>query len=99
MKIFGYEIRKASEKRGVDYVGNYSDALNFSSLRNQYTAMNVSAVYRAVEIISDSVAILPLRVKTNKEKHKEELQSHPLNLVFKDRNRTLTKYSFLKLLV
>ena len=97
MKIFGYEIRKASEKRGVDYVGNYSDALSFSSLRNQYTAMNISAVYRA--IISDSVAILPVRIRTNKEEHKEELPSHPLNLVFKDRNRTLTKYTFLKLLI
>lgn len=95
MKIFGYEIRKA-EKRGYS---PFSDALTFSTLRNSYSAMNISAVYRAVEIISDSIGILPIRIKSNKEKHKDEIPTHSLNMVFAGRGGILSRYSFMKLLI
>ena len=59
--------------------------------------MNISAVYRAVEIISDSVAILPIKIKQKDKQHKEELETHPLNYVFG--NSTITKYNLIKLLI
>lgn len=100
MKLFGYTITK--EKRGItnDATITYptlSDALSFSQLSNNASAMNISAVYRATEIISDSIAMLPIKVKVNNQDHKEELENHSLHLVFKD--NVLTKYTFIKLLV
>lgn len=98
MKLFGYSITK--EKRNAQ-VTNYvaSDALTFSSIFSNQTAMNVSAVYRATEIISDSVAILPIQVRIDNSTHKETMSQHPLNIVFKDGLHTLNKYTFIKLLV
>lgn len=99
MKLFGYNITKETEKR-ADTTITYptlSDALNFSQLSNNASAMNISAVYRAVEIISDSIAMLPIKIKVNNHNHKEELENHSLHLVFKE--NTLTKYTFIKLLI
>lgn len=88
--------KKEVEKRDLNYVP-FSDALIFSTLRNQYSSMNISAVFRAVEIISDSVATLPIRVKAVNEK--DEIKSHPLNLVFADKYNVMSKYNFIKLLI
>lgn len=88
---------KEERNENLNYVTNYSESLNFSSLLNQYSAMNISAVYRAVEIISDSVAMLPVRIKQVDATHKEEIATHPLNVIFQ--NNTLTKYNLMKLLI
>jgi len=88
--------KKEVEQRDLNYVP-FSDALIFSTLRNQYSSMNISAVFRAVEIISDSVATLPIRVKAVNEK--DEIKSHPLNLVFADKYNVMSKYNFIKLLI
>lgn len=88
---------KEERNENLNYVSNYSESLNFSSLLNQYSAMNISAVYRAVEIISDSVAMLPVRIKQVDATHKEEIATHPLNVIFQ--NNTLTKYNLMKLLI
>ena len=57
-----FKRNKHKEERALTY---YSDALNFnnySSFSANY-AMRLSAVYRAVELISDSVAMLPIYVQ------------------------------------
>lgn len=87
--------KKEKEERKLNYVQTWSDGLIFSELENKYNSMNISAVYRAVEIISDSVALLPIKIKLGKEK--EELSTHPLNLVFN--NSKLTKFNLIKLLI
>lgn len=95
----GWTGKGDQEKRNenLNYVTAYSDSLNFSGLLNQYSAMNISAVYRATEIISDSIAQLPIRIKQTDASHKEELETHPLNSIFQ--NNTLTKYNLMKLLI
>ena len=98
----GYEQPKKtdeSEQRGINYVSTsvYGEALPFSQLLQNYTAMNISAVYRAVEIISDSVAMLPVKIKDVTEKHNETLNEHPLNMVFN--KNMLSKYNLIKLLI
>lgn len=104
MKIFGWNIEKRNkeaEERDTT-PGNspyiFGDALNFSGLRNQYSAMNISAVYRAVEIISDSIAMLPIKIRQLDADHYNELDSHSLNLVLKNAGY-LSKYTFIKLLI
>lgn len=88
---------KEQEERSVNYISTYGESLPFSPLQTNYSAMNISAVYRAVEIISDSVAMLPIKIKDKEAQHSEELETHPLNIVFK--NNLLSSYNMIKLMV
>lgn len=97
MKILGYEIRKNDkENRSVTYP-TLTDALTFGGNANNYSAMNISAVYRAVEIISDNIAMLPIQIKIKDKQHIDVIDSHPIYLAFD--NNILTKYTLIKLLI
>lgn len=97
----GKEQPKA-EKRELSYIScNASGALPFFGTNNQYSAMNLSAVYRAVELISNSIATLPIKILIQDESGKNEDEKHPLNYVFSDRNtdNLISRYTLMKLLV
>lgn len=90
------------EKRELSYIScNASGALPFFGLDNQYSAMNLSAVYRAVELISNSIASLPIKILINDESGKNEADKHPLNYVFSDRNTNnlISRFTLIKLMV
>lgn len=97
MKIFGYELRKASnEKKSCCD----SDPLLFGTFRQEYSAMNLSTVFRCVDLISDSIAGLPIRIIKDNGDCKNELSNHPLNIVFSaGLANNLTVYHFMKLLI
>lgn len=98
----GFTGSQKEEKRELSYVGcNASGALPFFSNNNQYSAMNLSAVYRAVELISNSIATLPVKILVSDESGKNEADKHPLNYVFSDRNtdNIISKFTLFKLLV
>ena len=100
MKIFGFEISRKKEKRDAEpspppYSATlFGEALPFANLYNRYSAMNISAVYRATEVISDSVAILPVQVKKNNKN-----VDSSLSVIFKYGSNNLTKYELIKMLV
>jgi HK97 family phage portal protein len=71
-----------SEKKELNYVSPFSDALNFGQYIANATSMSVSAVSRAVNIISDSIAMLPIQVVNFNEDHIQVDPNHPLNTIF-----------------
>jgi HK97 family phage portal protein len=98
-KIF--KRNKSKEERAL--TGYYSDALNFnnySSFSANY-AMRLSAVYRAVELISDSVAMLPIFVQfEDKDGFKTRYNEHSANKLLNNQpNQLMTRYQFIKLLM
>lgn len=93
----GKKKPKEQEQRQLEYISTYGEALPFTQLMTNYSAMNISAVYRAVEIISDSVAMLPIQIKDKDATHNEEMQNHPLNIVFN--GNQLSRYNLMKLLI
>ena len=107
MKFFGSGLgwngnQAKEEKRELSYIGcNASGALPFFPLSNQHSAMNLSAVYRAVELISNSIATLPIKILITDESGNNEADKHPLNYVFSDRNKNnlISKFTMMKLLV
>lgn len=107
MKFFGNGLgwigsQPKEEKRELSYVGcNASGALPFFPINNTNSAMNLSAVYRAVELISNSIATLPIKILISDESGKNEADKHPLNYVFSDRNtdNLISKFTLFKLLV
>lgn len=93
MGFFDFWKRKGQdEQRALEYVAPTSAALLFGDVYGNNNAMNLSAVYRATEIISDAMATLPLIIKDANGK----VNNHPV-LRALDGN-ILTRYEFIKLL-
>lgn len=98
MKIL--DIFKKKEKRGLQYVSNYSDGLLFGQMVNNNGALALSAVYRAVELISDNIAILPIKLKNIEKEHIAEVETHNLLDIWQNRNGNyISKFNLIKLLV
>ena len=66
-------------------------------MNNRIPAVSLSSVFAAIEIISNSLAELPLNVKTKEENKSTILRNHPLYNIFD--NCVLTKYMLIKMLV
>lgn len=101
MKIFGYDIKR-TEKRdltigpstgiGVTYGGN---STNFSA----EASMKLSAVYRCVDVVSDSIATMPFDIMVKRGPDWQKDYSHfsyPM-LNFQP-NPSLSKYTMMKTL-
>ena len=78
-------------------VDTIAQCLSFGSLLLNNTSRNLSVVYRATEIISDAVAMLPIKIRKVTQNHVEDISSHSLHFVFK--NLIMTKYIFMKKLI
>lgn len=70
--------------------------LLFGNLFQNGNSLTLSAVYRCVELISDSVAILPIDIETKDGKY---LPNHQLYQVFDNRDNLLDKYTLIKMLI
>ncbi len=93
---------QAQETRGIDknhdvyLTSPYTNlGLTFGSCFTNRSAMSLSAVYRCVELISDAVAMLPIRVKQGNA----IVENHSLYKVFDQRDNLINKYNLIKLLI
>ena len=67
---------------------------------NQGSAMNLSAAYRCIELISDSIGTLPVQVKKLGRRGKTNvLDNHPLVKIIYDKRNRITKFMLFKLIV
>lgn len=96
--MFGFG-KKRKEKRELEYVSSFSvNGLGSSSIDRTPTAL--SALYRAVDLISDSIAELPVSVKRVVDKNRESVKEHPLNLIFTNKtDSNITFFQLKKLLI
>lgn len=102
MGFFGNLFNQKQEVRSVEreqIEGSYTPAFAPLNAFGNSTAMSISAVYRATEIISDTIAILPIKVKMKDGSHKDDFDSHSINYVFKNGIEKINRYNFIKLLV
>ena len=103
MKIFGLNITR--EKRNFEQPSiSYEDRIaqgmtTFQDLFNPNDrAQNLSSVYRCVDLISSTVANLPLNVLyIDKKGNTREQKNHRLQKVFD--NMVMTRYNFMKKLI
>ena len=100
MKIFGLEIRRASKEEISNVAATGGWSYTASHLRSREKPMLLPAVYRCVELISDSVAVLPIKIyELDKEGYKKETKSHPFAwLLNNEPNPNMTRYTFMKML-
>ena len=101
MKIFGYELRRAS-KQETSRVTAWSYAGSRPSLFNSRSKpMLLSTVYRCVDLISDSVAVLPLKTyNLDAYGFKAEAKGHPAYyLLDMEPNEDMSRFVFFKTLM
>lgn len=104
MKIFGWTINKR-EKRNLEQPSISLEEriaqgmTTFQELLNPNDrAQNLSSVYRCVDLISSTVANLPLNVLyIDKKGNTREQKNHRLQKVFD--NMVMTRYNFMKKLI
>lgn len=93
-------FKRKKEQRGLQYISNYSDGLLFGQRINNNSALALSAVYRATELISDNIAILPIKLKNIEKEHIAEVEEHNLIDIFNNRiYNVMSKYNLIKLLI
>lgn len=85
------------EQNNIQYV-TYGDALTFGTILNNYTAMNVSAFFAATSLISNTIAMLPIKVLVSGVDGKNENEQHPIIKAL-DNMPNISKFSLLKLIV
>ena len=99
--MFNFGLNK--KKNQPEQRGSISDYLTYNGSTG-YTAnksMLLSTVYRCVEVISDSVAQLPLEPYfIDKDGYKVKFTNHPsYNLLNKEPNPRMSRFTFIKTLV
>lgn len=99
MKLLGFELRKAGKQEISDVTSWSSNAIPL--LRSRSKPMLLSTVYRCVDLISDSVAVLPLKTyELDKDGFKKEYKAHPAYYVLNtEPNEHMTRYVFFKTLM
>lgn len=103
MFIFGLNITREKrnlEQPSISYEERIGQGLNtFQDLfNNNDRAQNLSSVYRCVDLISSTVANLPLNVLfLDKKGNTREQKNHRLQKVFD--NMVMTRYNFMKKLI
>ena len=96
MRIFGLEInRRNNEQQPTPVLPSEPSATSviFAGYNLDGSATSLSAFYAAMELISNSVAQLPILVKRNNKID----TNHPINLLFKD--SLISKFNFMKMLI
>lgn len=100
--LFKRKVEDKTESRSAncDCFVPYSDGLLFSPFGCAYGSMALSVVYRSVDLISDAIANLPIQVRRKSNGHDENIESHPIALLFKeDKNKTITTHLMMKMMV
>nr|DAH86358.1 MAG TPA: portal protein [Caudoviricetes sp.] len=98
--FINFEIRKVSKKE-TSRVTAWSYTGPRPILKSRSTPMLLSTVYRCVDLISDSVAVLPLKTYSiDSEGFKKECKEHPVYMLLDlEPNDDMTRYIFFKTLM
>lgn len=90
-------FNRKKEKRDLEYI---SFSLPNPKLDLQVSPLALSAMFRGIMLISDSISTLPFSVKKVNEGNVIKMYKHPLNLIFTDKSEmNLTFQQFIKLIV
>ena len=98
MGIFNF-FNKDKEKRaneGLQYIKPFSDAL-FFGLYDNGAPLGLSTVFAAVDIISNSIAELPILIKEHGDENNKEIKEHYLSKILD--NMMISKFNFMKQLM
>ena len=79
--------------------GNYATYNSSTAYQGDTSAMKLSTVYRSVEIISDSISMLPIDILKKGNKDFKEPFQHPIRDILRRPNPVMSTYQFFKLII
>lgn len=85
-------VHKSESSESVPFIS----ALTFG-MRNNISALKLSAVYAALSLISNSIAAMPIYVKQRKENQQTTVENHPVQKLFY--NMLQSKHTVIKQLI
>lgn len=98
--------KKGEEKRNnaqeLQYLtpAQCGEALTFGQIFNRYSAMNISAVFAATNLIANTIASLPIKVLINDEKGNNVWDNHTVNISFNNPNNgNISQFTLIKLII
>ena len=74
--------QKEERNNEITYVKPFSSGALFFNYYDNGAAMGLSTVFAAVDMISNSMAELPIVIKTNKDEINNKISSHPIIKLF-----------------
>lgn len=95
------DAQKETRNQENEYTCLNGNSLLFGTRNNaQCGALNLSAVYRCTEIITNALAQLDILVKKKTARGKTTVvKNHAVNLLFEDKTNYLDKYTFIKMMI
>ena len=100
IKMNFFKRNKDIENRNLEYIYPFSLQFSNTTSFSNSKVLALSAVYRCVQVISDSVASLQLEPYQNVNGYKQKLTKHPLfNLLTIEPNAYMGRYMFFKNIV
>jgi HK97 family phage portal protein len=96
--------RSDTTSGGVTFADNLSDLFSFSTTGgvgpvNHKSALKISAVYNAVEQISNDIAKIPFGIYSTENGQRQRLRNHPADiLISQEPNPIMTPFVFKKLI-
>lgn len=98
MKLFNFKKKeKRDNSSTLEYIRPYSNGALFFGYYDNGNALGLSTVFAAVDIISNSIAELPIQIKEHKEDCNDVVLDHELIRVFN--NMLISRFNFIKQLV
>lgn len=93
--------KKMVEKNKFSYVNPiYGCGATIGGVLSQSPAMSISAFFRGVDLISSTIATLPIEVKRKRTGQEDTDKNHPVNLIFQNRDGSLVnRYNGMKWMV
>lgn len=95
LKPFSFEVRSNlsdPDRWLIEYAGGHPTASGMTI--TERTAVQISGVYRAVRLISKSLATCPLQLFEKEAMGRKEITDHPLAKVLKHPNEEMTALTF-----
>lgn len=101
MKILGYELVKGKEYRSLLNANAFALNYGYGSSYSNSNALTLSAVYRAVNLISDAIASLQMKVyNVDVDGYKSEAVDNSLyNILGIEPNPNMSRYNFFRLII
>lgn len=88
-----------TEKRDITYISNNMQAFGYEISNKDVAPLALSAFYRGLNLLSESLASLKFSVKYS-DGNEVPLKNHPLNLIFNNRSDSnITFFELIKLLI
>lgn len=100
MKLFSFLEKRSEEEEPIYHLRDFVAGIGVDDrVITREEALNIPALSSCIELISNTIAILPVKLYKKTEDAKEEIDDYRIKLINENTNDTLDGYQFKKAIV